>query len=347
MMKRLTQLVLVIFFISTACQLPTAPQEPATQVITPRAISQLIVDAAPNATPTPTPFQPIGPTITPVPTEVPVQVEPPVSEDIAPTAIEVYQPQTEGTINLLVMGSDYRPSSGYRTDVIMLVSIHGSSGTVSVVSFPRDLYVNIPGWMEQRINTAFPHGGFSLLADTLEYNFGVRPDYYVLTNFSGFTGIVDSLGGVNVNVGQYLRDKCDLPQAVNTYCEVYPGPMHMNGAIALWYVRSRHSSSDLDRLRRAQEVLYGLFSRLMSLDAVSHLPDLYNSYRSSVETNMGIDDMAPLLPVASQVANDSSRIRRYTIGSGLVYPYVTESGAQVLLPNYDAIRQLLREVVSP
>ncbi|MBE0695799.1 MAG: LCP family protein, partial [Anaerolineaceae bacterium] len=256
------------------------------------------------------------------------------------------QQQAEGTINLLVMGSDWRPSSGYRTDVIMLVSIHGNDGTVSVVSFPRDLYVTIPGWMEQRINTAFPHGGFSMLADTLEYNFGVRPDYYVLTNFSGFTGIIDSLGGVNVNIEQYLMDKCDLPQAVNTYCEVYPGPKHMNGPMALWYVRSRHSSSDFDRLRRAQEVLYGLFKRLMSLDAVSHLPDLYNSYRSSVATNMIVDDMAPLLSIANNIFNDSARVKRYTIGPGYVYPYVTESGAQVLLPNYDAIRQLIRDVIS-
>jgi polyisoprenyl-teichoic acid--peptidoglycan teichoic acid transferase len=346
MIKRLGYLVLVLLFVTAACKIPTAPQE-ATQTITPRAVAQIIVNADPNSTPTATPFQPIGPTLTPVPTETPIPLDTPAPQNSAPTPIEVYQPQTEGTVNLLVMGSDFRPSSGFRTDVIMLVSIHGKDGTVSVVSFPRDLYVTIPGWMEQRINTAFPHGGFSLLADTLETNFGVRPDFYVLTNFAGFTGIVDSLGGIKVNIEKYLMDKCDLPQSVNTYCEVNPGPMHMNGATALWYVRSRHSSSDFERLRRAQEVLYGLFNRLMSLDAVSHLPDLYSSYRSSVETNMSVDDMAPLLSIATQMFNDTARVKRYTIGPGYVYPYVTESGAQVLLPNYDAIRQLVREVTTP
>jgi LCP family protein required for cell wall assembly len=346
MIKRLALIALSILMTALACALPTATVE-VTPVPSLRAVSQLIVHAAPGSTPTATPFQPSGPTSTSYPTETPVSTDTPEPDPVIaqPTEIHISQQQAEGTVNILVMGSDYRPSSGFRTDVLMLVSIHGDDGTVSVVSFPRDLYVTIPGWMEQRINTAFPHGGFSLLADTLEYNFGVRPDYYVLTTFEGFIEIIDTLGGVPVNIERSLTDKCDLPQAVNTYCTVNPGVMIMNGKMALWYVRSRHSTSDLDRLRRAQEVLQGLFNRLMSLDAVSHLPELYSSYQQSVQTNMSIDDMASLLSVASLVASDPSRIHRYTVGAGLVYNYVTAEGAQVLLPNYDAIRQMLKEAV--
>ncbi len=346
MIKPLIRLALVIFLVTISCTLPTSTGVvPQTQ--TPRAVAQLITAGQPGSTATATPFQPVGPTSTPLPTATPTPLptDTSVPTPSEPTAIHISQQQAEGTINFLVMGSDFRPSSGFRTDVIVLVSVHTREGTVSAVSFPRDLYVTIPGWMEQRINTAFPHGGFSMMADTLQYNFGVRPDFYVLTNFQGFTGIIDNLGGVNVNIDKYLMDKCDLPQQVNTYCEVYPGTMNMDGATALWYVRSRHSSSDFDRLRRAQEVLFGVFQKLMSLDVVSRLPDLYNSYQQSVETNMRVDDIAPLLSIATQIYRDPSRIRRFAIGPGQVYPYVTAGGAQVLLPNYEAIRQIIIEAV--
>jgi LCP family protein required for cell wall assembly len=278
-----------------------------------------------------------------LPTKTP---EPDLAEVPAvPTPIRVNQKLPEGTLNILVLGSDWRPSGGFRTDVILFVSINSGKGTVNVVSFPRDLYLTIPGWGTDRINTAFTHGGFSMLADTLEYNFGVRPTNYIMTNFQGFTGIIDSLGGINVNVGEYLSDKCDLPQAVNTYCTVYPGSLSMDGATALWYVRSRHSSSDFDRGRRAQEVLYAIFAKLMNLNAIARLPELYAAYQSSVETNLSLDALAPFLPLATQVIGDSGSIHRYTIGPSEASPFTTSGGAMVLLPNYQAITAIINEAV--
>jgi polyisoprenyl-teichoic acid--peptidoglycan teichoic acid transferase len=345
MTKPLLRLTLVLLMVSLACGLPAN----ATPQPTPKAVSQLLVTAGPNSTATSTPFQPVGPTTTSTPTATPLPTNTPepTSADVPgiPTPIRINQKLPEGVLNLLVLGNDWREGAGYRTDVIQLVSINTGKGTVSVVSFPRDLYVTIPGWGTNRINTAFPHGGFSMMADTLEYNFGVRPTHYVMTNFQGFKGIINSLGGVNVNVGQYLRDKCDLPQAVHTYCEVNPGVIKMDGPTALWYVRSRHTSSDFDRGRRAQEVLYAIFSKLMSLNAITRLPELYSAYQSSVETNLSIDVIAPLLPVASQVLSDSSHIHRYTIGPGQVSNYTTPGGAMVLLPNYSAIQAIINEVV--
>jgi LCP family protein required for cell wall assembly len=209
------------------------------------------------------------------------------------------------------------------------------------------LYVYIPGYGGyNRINTPMAFGGFSMLADTLEYNFGIRPDYYVITNFQGFVGIIDSLGGVYVNAGATLSDACDLPQAVGGYCYISPGTQLMDGATALWYVRSRYTTSDLDRTRRAQEVMMALFNRLMSFDAILHIPDLYQRYQSSVETTLGLDTILPLVPVATQLLNDTSRIRRYAISYGQITPYVVpDSGAQVLLPNYDLIREIIQQAV--
>lgn len=345
MVKSLVRIAIILVLVSMACSLPAA----ATVEPTPRAVSQLIVTAGPNATATPTPFQPIGPTATSEFTLTPEASATPEgqsgSSDGQPTPIWVGQPLPSDTMTLLLLGSDYRPNAGFRTDVIMLVSINPQKGIVSVVSFPRDLYVYIPGWTTQRINTAQAHGGFTMMQDTFEYNFGVRPQYYVMTNFQGFIGIIDSLGGINVNAAKYLSDSCDLPQAVGGYCTVNPGSVTMDGATALWYVRSRHSSSDFDRTRRAQEVIYAVFVKMMSLDAISRLPELYNAYVSSVETNLSLEQIVPMIPLTTQVLNDSSRIRRFAVGPNEAYPTITESGASVLIPNLNAIQAIIQDAL--
>jgi anionic cell wall polymer biosynthesis LytR-Cps2A-Psr (LCP) family protein len=184
-----------------------------------------------------------------------------------------------------------------------------------------------------------------MLADTFEYNFGVRPTFYVMTNFEEFKSIINSLGGITVEAGAFLSDSCDLPQSRAGRCTVYPGKVNMDGAMALWYVRSRHTSSDFDRGRRAQEVTYALFNRMVQGDIVARAPEIYKSYQSSVDTNLSLNEIMPLLPVALKVSSDSSLVHRYTIGPAYVYNYVTSEGAMVLLPNYNAIIQLLSEAV--
>jgi hypothetical protein len=84
----------------------------------------------------------------------------------------------------------------------------------------------------------------------------------------------------------------------------------------------------------------------MSINTVARLPEIYNDYRGSVETNIGVDDIAPLLPMALQALSDSSRIRRYSVGPGQVWNYITPDGAMVLLPNYAAIQQMISEAIS-
>lgn len=353
MAKQLVRLALVILVVSISCNLPAVANPPLSPTAPPQAEALILVSAGRDATATPTPYQPIGPTITPTATATPTPtllptptLEPTVEIPPQPTPFQIDETMPEGTFTFLVLGNDLRPGGGFRTDVIMLVVVNTSLRTVSVISFPRDLYVNIPGWMTQRINTAFQVGGFSMMADTFQSNFGIRPKFYVMTNFDGFMGIINGLGGIDVNVGKFLSDSCDLPQSRAGRCTVYPGTVSMDGATALWYVRSRHSTSDFDRTRRAQEVLYGLFNRLMSINTVARLPEIYNDYRGSVETNIGVDDIAPLLPMALQALSDSSRIRRYSVGPGQVWNYITPDGAMVLLPNYAAIQQMISEAIS-
>jgi LCP family protein required for cell wall assembly len=201
--------------------------------------------------------------------------------------------------------------------------------------------------MANRLNVAMQVGGFQTMADTFQSNFGVRPSYYVMTNFSGFMGIIDSMGGIDVKVEKSLYDTCDLPWANGAgMCGIdAPATVSMNGADALWYVRSRYSSSDFDRLRRAQEVLRAIFVRLMSIDAISRAPEIYAIYQNNVQTNLTLDQILPLIPLAQGVMQDTGLMRRYAISPAQAIPYITPEGAMVLWPNLPAIQAIVYQAV--
>jgi LCP family protein required for cell wall assembly len=295
-----------------------------------------------NATPTPTPFQPLPPTATYLPKEGLNTISAKAKSAETEKKGSIAPLPSGGRINLLLLGSDQRPyEGGFRTDTIILVSLDPNSGTGSLVSFPRDLYVNIPGWTQQRINTAMGYGGFPLLASTLEYNFGVRPEHYVMVNFWAFVETIDSLGGIDVHAAQTLTDHRDG----HGYYTVQAGLNHMDGETALWYARSRYTTSDFDRGRRQQEVILALFDRLISLNAIEQAPELYDIYVQNVTTDLTWQDIAPLLPLAAQL-RDTSRIRQYFIGPGQVTSWTTPGGAQVLLPNQAAIQAILWQAMS-
>jgi len=298
---------------------------------------QLLADISKYSQGEPTPFQPFQYTATPTRS---VQ---PITNSLVPNPGLI---PPDDQINILLLGSDWRPNSGYRTDVILLVSINIKQATINLVSFPRDLWVTIPGLQEERINTAMGYGGFPLMKSTMAYNFSVPVDYYMMTNFSGFTNIVDTLGGIEINASKNTEDRCDLSYQHGAWCSVGPGPETLDGELALWYVRSRYTSNDFDRTRRAQEVLEGLFKKMMSLDAISRAPELYNLFVSSVETDLTFDEMVRLAAIAPTILSDPSRVTRYSITQDEVTSHVIpSSGANVLLPDYDLIWEIIKKAV--
>jgi LCP family protein required for cell wall assembly len=340
-------LIIFVLLVATACNFPTtlasAPQTSGSPV----ALAYLLVTADPHALPTATPFQPIGPTSTydappsPTPTATATSTSTPTATEIPPTSTPEIT-QAQGTVNILLLGSDARPNEGgYRTDIIIWLSLNPKKGTATLLSFPRDLWVDIPGWGNQRINTAQVHG-FATTQATFQSNFGIKPDYYVIVNFSAFETIIDTLGGIDVVASQNLTDSCDLPQAQNGVCSFGPGTIHMNGATALWYARSRYSTSDFDRTRRAQEVIIAIFKRMMSLDVVTKVPDLYAKYKNAVDTNIPLTTILSLLPMASNLT-DTNNIRRFAIGPAQVYNWTTPDGAMVLVPIQSACMEVIRQ----
>lgn len=358
-MSRLYRILALLVILSLACRW-SAPEQTAVSQSTPKVV---MVSRDPNAAATPTPFQPvqptrhvaggaiIQPTATPLSAGITPTVEVSATVTITPTAentnpippaAKIKMP--EGMVNILVLGSDFRPDAGFRTDVIVWLAINTKKGTVSALSFPRDLYVFIPGWEMQRINTAQQHGGFELTQEMFEYNFGIRPDHYIMANFYGFKAVVNSLGGIDVNAAYNLTDTCSIPDGAPTRnCSVGPGLIHMDGDLALWYARSRHSTSDFDRERRAQELIHALFNRMISLDALTRVPELYQAYSDNVETDLSLTDVLSLLPLATSLG-DASSVQRYTITPAEVANWVTPEGAMVLVPNPEAIKALILKV---
>jgi LCP family protein required for cell wall assembly len=345
-----------IIFISSGCVITpkTAP------VFQPTPTPDIIfVSVPPDATPTPTAFQPIP--ITPTsdkpifPTATPTKTPKPIFPTSTPSGIKwagytspsIPAPmplfkQPPNQINILLMGSDKRPyTGGFRTDALILITVNFDLNTVSLTSFPRDLYVYVPGYSMNRINAVQFKGGFNLTASTFEYNFGVRPDHYALINFSGFVDLIDTLGGINVEVEKKLTDHRDK---MGNYT-VKPGTVHMDGETTLWYVRSRYTTSDFDRTRRQQEVLKAIFLRMLSFDLVDKFPQLYSQYKNTIQTDLKKSQLLKLIPLAPQFIQ-GERISRYAIGSNHVSHWLTYEGAQVLLPRREAIKPLLESALN-
>jgi polyisoprenyl-teichoic acid--peptidoglycan teichoic acid transferase len=351
-----------------------------------QALPFTLVTAAPNASPTPTPFQPIplSPTSTfvasptfdpstatptvPPPTETPIPtIDPnilintlvPFSTIEASGNSQVLNNGQE-TVNFLLIGSDRRSGTSFRTDTMVIAILRPNEGQVSLISIPRDLWVSIPGWENQRINTAYQHGisvdypggGPGLLKDTIQYNLGIRIDHTAMVDFDGFRNIVDTLGGVDVPVScaytdWRLIDPNFDPENENNW-HLYttgPGLVHMDGDLALWYARSRQKSSDFDRGRRQQEVLRALFTQALNKDTLSRIPELYNNFKETVVTDLGLGDILQLAVYAPKMTN--ADIRGYYIRPPYVSSWITPGGAYVLLPNEEALQQMLTEALSP
>jgi LCP family protein required for cell wall assembly len=263
------------------------------------------------------------------------------------------------TVNFLLIGSDKRPGGSFRTDTMVIAILRPNDGQVSLISIPRDLWVYIPDWQNQRINTAYQHGisvgypggGPGLLKDTIQYNLGIRIDHTAMVEFDGFRRIVDTLGGVDVPVScpytdWRLIDPSLNPENENNW-ELYttgPGLIHMDGDLALWYARSRQKSNDFDRGRRQQEVLRAIFSQALQAGTLKRIPELYNDLKDTVDTDLNLVDLLQLSLYAPKMTN--ADIRSYYIRPPYVTSWITEGGAYVLLPNEDALHQMLTEALS-
>lgn len=243
---------------------------------------------------------------------------------------------------IMLLGSDYAPEIGFRTDVMLLVAFNTKTNKINLISFPRDLWMHIPGLGEQRLNVAFPFGDWQMLSDALAFNFGFRPDHYMLVDFDGFENILDVLGPIDVEVSERMEDASYLDES--GWRVVEPGTVRMDRYEAFWYVRVRKNSSDIDRNRRAMEVLKAMAKKALSPSQITNLPKVLKAVEEASQTDMKLKDyIIYALPISKFFGDDVFTMHRITfkdVSSG-----VTDGGAQVLYPNIEAIKSTLREVL--
>jgi LCP family protein required for cell wall assembly len=314
---------------------------------------------------TPTPFQPLWPTGIPSPTPQPSPTLTPTaapSATVKPSALlESLAPLLQGRdhVNILLLGSDSRGGQYYRTDSIIIVSVRPAEQLVTMISVPRDLYVEIPTWGFDKINTAvlrgelngYRGGGMQLLQDTLELNLGLEIDHFVLVDFQGFQQIVDTIGGIEIPVAcpfteWYIKDrKVSAELESNWYLRtIGPGIVHMDGFTALWYSRARLRSTDTDRSRRQQEVLRAIYSKALSLDMVPEIPALYEDFRQTVDTDVSLETALRFVPMG--LAIDKAQIRSYYIWTNVGQIGYTAGGAWVLIPDRAAAQAFVSKVIN-
>jgi len=262
--------------------------------------------------------------------------------------------QKKERVNILLLGIDQRPqeSSFYRTDTMILASIDPATHSAAMLSIPRDLWVTIPGYGENRINTAhstgdaqeYPGGGVALAKRTVWYCLGVPVHYYVRINFTGFEKLIDAIGGVTIDVKKAIHDEKYPDNNYGTMViDIPAGVQHMNGEIALQYARSRHGNSDYDRMKRQQEVLLAARDKVLSLDIpLSRVPELLKITGDSVQTDLSLDEIIALAGVAREL--DSSQVKHGLIDDSMTTSVKTPQGWIVEVPDWQKVRKLVDEL---
>lgn len=260
--------------------------------------------------------------------------------------------ESNDRINILLMGiGGENHEGGQLTDTLMVASIRPSDKSMGLLSIPRDLVAPIPGIGWQKINSAQAYGktanpdtkgaGPALTKATVEDITGLKIDYYVKIDFSGFTKIIDALGGVRVYVPQKFTDY-QYPDENYGYQTISfdTGWQDLNGDLALKYARSRHGNnnegSDFARARRQQDILEALQKRALALSTLlnpNKLISLSDIVGKNMETDMEIWESLKLFEIAKQI--NTKNIKQVVLSSdnnGLLSSEVNEDGAYVLRP---------------
>lgn len=260
----------------------------------------------------------------------------------------------DDTLNILVVGSDERrPGQPWRSDVIMVVAVDYVNRQIGVISFPRDLWVEIPTVGENRINTAtffggayhYPNGGdIGLLKDTLAHNFGIRIDHYAKFNFETFKDVIDALDGIDIVVDCPITGRFPVePGSKELVWQTLPaGEYHMDGEFALRYVRERKTTSDVDRNRRQQRVLIAMRKRAREVNIVPRIPALYDAMRDNIETDLGLTDIIALTRLGLQI--NPKDVHGFNIGYKEADSWRTPGGAAVLKPDMAKIQEGIRNL---
>jgi LCP family protein required for cell wall assembly len=257
-------------------------------------------------------------------------------------------------VTVLLMGLDFRDweaGETPRTDTMILLSMDPLSKTAAIMSIPRDLWVNIPGFDYNKINTGYylgeaynlPGGGPALAVETVEQFLGVPIDYYAQVDFAAFVRFIDEIEGVSVKPEMDVK----LVPIGDTFKQTLKAGVRVTlpGDLALAYARARYTEGgDFDRARRQQEVIFSIRDRILDHKMLPKLikkaPAIYQDISGGIKTDLSLDQAFRLATFALSI--DRSNIKSYVIDSTCVTFGFSPDAQEILIPIPDKIR-LLRD----
>lgn len=260
----------------------------------------------------------------------------------------------DGVANILLVGQDARDKSRQRSDSMILISVNTNSNQLTMVSFMRDLYVQIPGHNASKLNYAYQLGGFELLDQTLAENFGVTIDYNIEVDFGGFKDIVDSLGGVEVELdddeveymagrgGNYENGVVGRYTYGRTY-DLQVGWNLLDGRAALDFARARHVGNfDYERTQRQRQVIKAIYKKVKDVNWFK-LIGVYDSVAKSITTDMNNAQILSLAFSAYAMGIDTDELNSYRIPANGMYTESDIAGSVLLVNDWDETRTLLKD----
>jgi len=250
---------------------------------------------------------------------------------------QVKKDDKNSSVNILILGDDSafdRPGgrvSG-RTDIIILLHINLETYQGTMVTIPRDTWVNIPGYGEGKINGAHAIGGIDLTIKTIEEFSGIDIDNYIITDFDGFVPLIDFLGGVTVEITENLADGF-------SGCYLSKGVHHLNGEETLALCRNRHREGGAyAREKESAKVILALYEQNSSIERILKLPAFVNFLLKYTWTDFKFVDILKLLPALGKIHSQDIEIK--TIPS---WPQMVGNASAVVYDE-EATRQLFEEI---
>lgn len=257
-------------------------------------------------------------------------------------------------LNILVIGCDTRKKGGVgRSDAMILLSVNEDTEKIHMTSIMRDSYVTIPGKGNNRINAAYAFGGGSLLLDTIETNFDIDVDKYVSFDFYSFADIVDSIGGIEIEVAEaelpvlndYLKGTNDVNgKAESTNYITKSGLQHLNGNQALGYVRIRYvGDGDFERTSRQRMVVTKVFEKVKMLNLLE-INELMNAFLPQVRTNLTQEEILSLLLKTLEYLQYDLESHRLPVDDS--WKYLRVNGMSVLGIDLEKNQNALKEFIT-
>lgn len=240
--------------------------------------------------------------------------------------------------NIVVLGVDERPEEydKGRSDTLFVVMFDAAKKHASLLSIPRDTRVRIPGHGWDKINHAYAYGGRELTQKTTEEFLGVRINNYVMVNFKSFIGLVDAIGGVDIDVEEdmYYKDTWD-----GFTVDIKKGKQHMDGKTAIQYVRYRDEEGDIGRVRRQQRFLMSAYEKIASADMLLKVPGLAKQLTGMVKTDLPLKDMISLGKVLHSMVKEKGLAVATVPGEGR---YIDE--ISYYIPDIRAMREQMAKM---